>query len=237
MRGEGVRAALAALVLAAAGASPAAATSVAELGLDEAVRAADAVVRARVAAVEEAWGHFGDDPAIVTTYHLAGEEALRGAAPGRVVAFGGSVGDRTMTLEGQPRLAPGSEVVLLLCRGSADSPFVGVWQGAYEVRQGRIFRGARAVVDVVAGRVLLARDGEPGMRVEAFLDELRAAIERVARREPVPLELLPAGQDRPLLLPLDPDLTGALRRRAALQRERPAPEADGDRTGAQGVVR
>lgn len=234
-----MRAAAAALVCLGAGVCPVWATSVVELRLDEAVRAADAVVRARVLAVEEAWGSFHDEPAILTTYRLGGEQALLGAAPGQVVAFGGTVGDRTMTLEGQPRLPAGSEVVLLLCHGTADSPFVGVWQGAYEVREGCVYRGERAVVDVVAGRVLLARDGEPAMRVEAFLAELTAALERVREGRPAPLAVEPVGLDRPPLRLLDPFLTEALDRREALRLEqatqagqdRPAPP----RAGAQGV--
>jgi hypothetical protein len=211
-----VRAALAALVGVAAAARPGQATSVAELGLDEAVRSARAIVRARVLAAEESWGVWQDAPAIVTTWRLAEEAPLLGARVGEVRAFGGTVSERTMTLEGQPHLTPGSEVVLLLCPADlADGPFVGVWQGAYELREGRVYRGERAVVDVVAGRVLLARDGEPAMRAEAFLAELAAAVERVAADRPAPPALPAPDLDRPALRPLDPWLGEALRRREA----------------------
>lgn len=216
MRGVGGRAAIAALAGLLAGVSPAAATSVVELQLDEAVRAAHTIVRAQVVAVEEAWGSFQDEPAILTTYRLANEQVLLGAAPRQVVVFGGTVGDRTMTLEGQPQLSAGSEVLLLLCQGTADSPFVGIWQGAYQVRGGRVYRGERAVIDVVDGRVLLARDGEPAMRVDAFQGELLAAIERRTAERPAPAPLAPVGFDRPLLRPLDPFLTEALGRREGL---------------------
>jgi hypothetical protein len=152
------------------------ATSVIPMTLGEVACEADDVVHARVLDARAAWGpHLGHE-AIVTTVTLGEEEALKGEPVGTLDLFGGQVGDQRMTLEGQPELRAGDEVVLFLSRRPLECPLIGVWQGAYFIRDGHVFRQGRRVVDVVHGRVCLGRDNDLPMTAAAFLDEVRRAV-------------------------------------------------------------
>jgi hypothetical protein len=190
--------ALAALALGALLTGRTLATSVVPLTLREAAFAADHVVHARVAEAQAAWGLHLGRKAIVTTVVLTEEVALKGAAPATLSLFGGAVGDLTMSLHGQPVLSKGDEVVLFLEGREVECPLVGVWQGAYHVRDGLVFRGDLPVVDVVKGEVIVGEDNDRPMSRDAFLGEVRGAIAAAAegpgdpcgcgRREPAPAQ-------------------------------------------------
>ncbi len=174
------------------------ATSVAPLTLDEAAAEAEVVVRARVAKASSTWGLHLGRRAIVTEVVLDREEPLRGAPVGHLTLFGGAVGDHVMRLEGQPSLSTGDEVLLLLAGvGARACPFVGVWQGVYHLREGRVWREGRPVVDVVRGEVLLGRDGERPMREGDFLACLEAALARAAAHAPAKTAAEQAPTPRP----------------------------------------
>ncbi|MEZ6189066.1 MAG: hypothetical protein R3F62_29215, partial [Planctomycetota bacterium] len=86
-------------------AAPAAeATSVIPLALPELTQEADAIVRVRVLDAGARWGTFLDERAIVTDLELAVVEVLKGRAPATLTVFGGTVGDQTLSLIGQPML-------------------------------------------------------------------------------------------------------------------------------------
>jgi len=161
--------------------APAGATTVEELTLEEVTRRADAVVRAVVADVDVGWGRHLDRPAIVTRVTLAREVALKGEPLGRLELFGGRLGADAMELVGQPELAPGDEVFLFVLAGDVACPFVGVWQGVYVVRDGRVTREGRPVVDVARGRAFLAEDAEPGMAPAAFAEDVTRLVAAAAR--------------------------------------------------------
>lgn len=163
--------------------SPARATSVEDLPLPRLVREAGTIVQARVVKTLTTWGQHLERRAIVTQVVFGEAQALKGTAPATLQLFGGEVDGLRMTLVGQPKLAAGDDVLLFLHAEQVECPFVGVWQGVYQLRDGVVLREGRAVVDVVQGEVCLARDGEQPMSVGAFLDEVRRAIAR-SEREP-----------------------------------------------------
>ena len=156
------------------------ATSVVPLTLREVAYAADNVVHARVADSRPAWDQHLGRQAIVTTVVLTEEVALKGKPIGRLALFGGTVGETSMTLHGQPVLLAGDEVVLFLEAREVECPLVGVWQGAYHVRDGLVFRGDRPVVDVVRGEPIIGEDNDRPMPRDAFLAEVRAALAAAA---------------------------------------------------------
>lgn len=175
------------------------ATSVVPMTLREVAYAAGHVVHARVVEARPSWGQHLGRQAIVTNLVLTEAVALKGEPIQQLALFGGTVGDLTMSLHGQPVLAAGDEVVLFL-EGSreVECPLVGIWQGAYHVRDGQVFRGDHPVVDVVKGEVIVGEDNDRPMQRDAFLGEVKAAVAAAAegpgdpcgcgRRESLPTE-------------------------------------------------
>jgi hypothetical protein len=103
--------------------------------LDQLTDRADVVVRATVLAQR---AERGDGPGGIYTYtRLQVAEALKGAPAGEVVVrqVGGTVGDSTLDLPGDARLAVGEQALLFLrCR--PERPFctvVGLAQGKYHL--------------------------------------------------------------------------------------------------------
>lgn len=174
-------------------ASAASATSVIPLALPELSREADAIVRVKVLDSGARWGEFHDAPAIVTDLELQVLEVLKGQAPRRLTVFGGTVGDQTLSLIGQPQLRAGDEAfVFLITREQVTCPFVGVWQGVYTVREGQVWREGAPLVDVIEGEPAFAEDHERGMSPRAFAAEIERAL-RVegagVRLDPIEAEL------------------------------------------------
>ncbi len=163
--------------------APARATSVESMPLPRLVREAEAIVQARVVKTTVGWGQHLERRAIVTQVVFGEAQPLKGTAPATLQLFGGEADGLRMTLAGQPTLAAGDDVLLFLHGGAVECPFVGVWQGVYQLKDGVVLREGRAVVDVVQGEVCLARDGEQPMSIGAFLDEVRRAIS-ASEREP-----------------------------------------------------
>lgn len=158
-------------------ASAAQATTVVPLALPELAREADAIVRVKVLEGGARRGAFHDAPAIVTDLEFALLEVLKGEPPRSLTVFGGTVGDQTLALIGQPELRAGDEAFLFLITEQAVTcPYVGVWQGVYLVRDGQVWREQAPVVDVVDGEVVFAEDHERGMSPAGFAAEVRRAL-------------------------------------------------------------
>jgi hypothetical protein len=147
---------------------PARATTVRPLTLRETVARATSIVRARVADARPRWR----ERAIVTDVVLADVRALAGEPVERLTLFGGALDGLVMTLAGQPVLAKGDDVLLLLDRDAERCPFVGVWHGVFHVHDGQTFRsspgGDRPVIDQVDDRIVLGRPHERGVSPEAL---------------------------------------------------------------------
>ncbi len=166
-------------------------TEAVELRWSELVARADVVARVRVRTRESAWGTWQGRPAIVTRHLLEPLEVLSGEAPRELTLFGGAVGDERMTLVGQPDLMPGDEVFLFALRRAAQCPLVGVWQGVFWVRRGRIERDGRPLVDVVEDWLVWGEDrkgagGARGLTAKAFAQEVRRTLALLAEDRPPP---------------------------------------------------
>lgn len=161
-------------------ATPAQATSVEPFTLAQTAHQADVIVHARVTRVDVGWGRHLGEPAIVTTLTLEQETAFKGKPLRTLTLFGGTVGEHSMSLVGQPRFTAGDEVFLFVETKEQACPFVGIWYGVYTVERRQIHRGARPVADVSRGDVVLGKDNDRGMTVAAFAAELRNILRRPA---------------------------------------------------------
>lgn len=104
------------VTLAVLGASvtPARADTVLDLTVTEMAQMADAVIRGRVLSVDAAWND--SHTRIFTEVEIEVEAYLVGSGPDRVIIrqVGGTVGDTTLRVSGQPRFTPGQRVVAFL---------------------------------------------------------------------------------------------------------------------------
>lgn len=170
-----------ALTLGGLSASPAGATTVRRLSLDEMSADAIVVVRAVVGGVaaQRIGGH------IYTDATLAISECLKGScgATMTVRQLGGELDGYGVRVEGSAELTPGTEVVLLLRRrlDGAYAP-LGMAQGAFRVerepRRGEI----TTLVHGATALRLAAPDGtqSPASLERVTLDDIRASIARTA---------------------------------------------------------
>jgi hypothetical protein len=184
--------ALLALALAAASftvaATPAAATIVKSLSLDEMARTADVIVQGRVERRTSSW----EERRIYTVSEIRVEESLKGPARAgevlRVRQLGGEVGGIAQTIAGNAKLAEGEEVILFLDRDEEKGVHyvVGMAQGKYAIdRKGpqptvvRTLDGL-AMAEVDQGRVRglqAAPVVQAPPALEVFKAQIRAALQ------------------------------------------------------------
>lgn len=189
---------LAVLAAAAVIAPLARATTVQPLTWSQLVRAADTIAVVHVAGAEAYRGQLGEHTGVLTALTLTTTENLKGRAPASLTVFGGTVGELTNTLVGQPHLKAGDDVLLFLHADYPLSPYVGIWQGVFFVRQGRIWtHDNKPVVDIDGEELVLGGENETPMPLASFAAAIR---ETLAVHEPTePLEPSPA--DPPTLKP------------------------------------
>jgi hypothetical protein len=115
--------------------APARAATFAATTVEEVARAADAVVRGRVAA---ATARATSEGRIVTDVDIAVTDAWKGAPEPvvRVVVPGGRLPDVAMRVEGAPTFVAGEEVVVFLHRRGAGWNVSGLALGKYRVEDG-----------------------------------------------------------------------------------------------------
>ncbi len=140
----------AAIVLLVALASPARATTVLRVPLEEMVRACDLVVQARVEAVHVSAAP-DDQRRISTAVRLTILRVLKGhpTAPTLTLTLPGGRTDRwTLLIPGMPQFREGEEVVLFLEKTSAGLRPAGLSLGTYRVRRDFETGRTRAVRDL-----------------------------------------------------------------------------------------
>ncbi|HEX5660921.1 MAG TPA: hypothetical protein VFX59_27200 [Polyangiales bacterium] len=112
------------------------ASMVEALDLETLVQEADSVVLARVI---KSWSHYDDRGRIVTDYQMQVERVEKGAAaPGSAVVvrkLGGVVGDRGMTISGEPGYQDNELVLLFGKNGKSYLRPVGMGQGAMRITE------------------------------------------------------------------------------------------------------
>ncbi|HEY6880130.1 MAG TPA: hypothetical protein VI299_19030 [Polyangiales bacterium] len=173
----------AALTLSVAGISvstlSARASVVEALDLETLVREADSVVLARVIKSES---HYDDRGRIVTDYQMQVEHVEKGnVALGAAVTvrkLGGIVGDKGMTISGEPSYTDGELVLLFGKGGKSYLRPVGMGQGAMRVSERD---GARYVRSDARGMSLVKRGATdksvpPAVATERKLEELLAEV-------------------------------------------------------------
>lgn len=140
------------------------------------VARSDAVVRARVRAQRAL---SPDSRNIVTDSELEVIETLRGGAPARLTVrtWGGTIGVRSLDVEGVARLRAGGEYLLFLKRAGDRWAVSGMAQGAYEIAGGEAVRQVDAP---------LLRPGRHGLRPLGSADRRLPLAELIAeiRRAP-----------------------------------------------------
>jgi hypothetical protein len=117
-------------------ASAAFAASGPRLSVDRLTRSAGVIVEGRVTEVQSEW--TTDQSQIFTTVTLEVSETYKGDVPGGELRFrylGGTVGDITMSLVGQPSFDRGERVLVFLHPnyGVVDLPVIGFSQGKFRV--------------------------------------------------------------------------------------------------------
>lgn len=179
-----LRAAAAVLVTAASllVALPSSATSAVLLSRSQLVERSSHVLRAKVQDAESRWTDDGTMIVTRTTLRVAGY--AKGKGPSQLVLeqIGGTVGDKTMVLSGDARLAKGDDVVLFVKRGDSDGTVVltAMAQAAYKVKQGKAERD-------MSGLSLYTRDGDRLVPVEGkseapeAVSKLWSEVARIAR--------------------------------------------------------
>lgn len=131
-------------------ASPARATTVLRVPLEEMARACDLVVQARVQAVRTTTAPE-DERRISTTVRLEILRVLKGHPTGPTLTLnlpGGRTNRWTLLIPGMPRFQEGEEVVLLLERTSAGLRPAGLSLGTFRIRRDPETGRARAVRDL-----------------------------------------------------------------------------------------
>lgn len=162
---------------------------------DALVHEADAIVRGHVVDVRSEWDLSGGHRRIVTFVTVAVLETLAGdPAPNEIVLrfLGGTVGDVTMHIPGQPQFKPGDEDFLFVQgNGRQWSPLVAVMHGRYPIERdaatGRevVLRANRVPLEHV-DEVSLPMVGGDAARLQRLLkrDGLTpAAFSRLVREE------------------------------------------------------
>ncbi len=186
-------AALAFVLLLAAGSPPTQATTFERLGLETLATLSTHVVRGQVLSAESAWNE--DKSAIYTSARLRVDEAIAGKVPGKeIVVFvpGGRVGDTIQTVIGAPTLETGKDVVLML---SAADPsgfgVVGLSQGAFDLKRDpasgktmAISQAAAFLPPIAAEETARSPTGAEGIPLEELIRTVREAKRETAAAAP-----------------------------------------------------
>jgi hypothetical protein len=175
-------------------ASPAGASILQALDLDELVGESEQILLGRVVfseSFERPNGNLG------TWHRIVIERDIRGNAPGEteviVETLGGTVGDLSMRVEGEPSFTVGERVVVFVRDGGPYSAFrpVGMGQGVMRVRTEQ---GVETVTQTREGMMLVRRNARGLLeksrgalpdreRLEAFLSRVRTLVEERAGGE------------------------------------------------------
>jgi hypothetical protein len=170
----------AAVAVALAWTGTATATVVIEKDLDDIAREADMVFVGRVVSVESRWrDEKRRSIETVVTFHVV--EALHGVDQRQVaLAFaGGEIDGLSEVVAGMPEFRAGEEVVLFASRKASISPVIGFNQGCFRIEGGRVLTSESAPVTGTSERGLrLGAEGQPGMPLGEFLDDVRRRLER-----------------------------------------------------------
>lgn len=174
-------------------ATPAHATVMVEVPLEELVATADAIVVARVVQSEARLvldPRRGAEPHTFSVLRVS--EWLVGAGSDRLTVeeLGGTIGDETYRIEGTPELAPGDEVVLFLeARPDGSLRTLDMAQGCFRIRRGvgqvpdhvvRDLDGIAFAHFVGAGMTVGHPAHEPAVELEAFLGTLRGLAQTLS---------------------------------------------------------
>lgn len=193
---NGLRRMALAAVLAGVLATPAGATTLIRMGLEDLVAANSTIVVGEVLEAESRWNE--DASFIVTDVRFAASDVLKGrlAEPEFTVTIpGGRIGDRANLLIGAAELIPGNSYVLFLSRmnlmGAGEALVVrDLIQGAFDIRMDR--DGLRAVSQALRHALMpdgsgqaLPPGGAEGMPINAMLSEIRQIASRQGSRREV----------------------------------------------------
>jgi hypothetical protein len=127
--------------------APSTAASAVMLTREQLVKRSDLVVRATAIEAQSDWN--GDGTAIVTRTRLRVRSFLKGkgVADLWLEQYGGTVGDRTMSVPGDAHIEPGQELVLFLKRGSDGMVYLtALSQAAYHVKGDKVGRDMAGLV-------------------------------------------------------------------------------------------
>jgi len=181
-------------------ATPAGATTMVQLSLDQLVQASSDVVRGRPIAQQSTWN--AQHTEIVTLTTIAIEQAVKGEATGTLVVEqpGGEVGSNRVSVPGTVRFQPNASYVLFLEPAPAESEpstphylVVGLVQGAYRIYTDAV-TGEERVIRPMAG-VVYSNPGSQNLTADTLpLRGFRSEMESVLR---TPL-VIPAGVRFPL---------------------------------------
>jgi hypothetical protein len=169
------------LLLCAAAALPAGASTFLKMSQKDLVRDSELVVQGKVLRVSSFWEPTGR--AIVTEAMVQVEEAIVGNAPTVVIVrtFGGEVGGYRIEADGFPQFKLNERLVLFLeAENDGVARVAGYQQGQFRVEEKAGVMVAVPAVD--EGAHVVNADGRPAPRVKAMnLDELKASIRDEAR--------------------------------------------------------
>jgi hypothetical protein len=173
--------AMAATLLAVA---PLPATSAVLLTQKQLVQKSELVVRAVAESAESRWNDEGTAIMTRTTLRVTG--AFKGKAPAKVTLeqLGGTVGDRTMVIEGDAHIVPGDEVVAFLKRGQSEIVHLtALAQAAYFVKNGKARR------DLAGLSLFRSQEGKlvplsPPKEEPVSIAQLAADVARAAKEAP-----------------------------------------------------
>jgi len=160
-------------------ASPAVATTVAKMSLEQLVHRADLIVQGRVQSVHSQWD---EQRRLVFTYaSIRVDEPLKGERRQSVLIrqVGGSFGSIEMSVAGAPQFKNGQRLLVFLKRQDATTfQVVGMNQGLYRIVEDS------AVSNVLGMDLLDSKTGEiskPLIDIRAPLEQLKTRIRELLR--------------------------------------------------------
>lgn len=161
------------------GVVPSSATVIVPADFNEMVAGAQLVVHGRVVDVRSQM--VGDRRTIESVVTVAVDEAIKGA-PGSTVVVrvpGGLVGRYQRVMVGAPSFTPGEEVILFLTGRPPSIPMpFGLSQGVYRVSRGADGHARVAAPVLAEGRIVRGDPARRPLDVGAFVEQIRAAMER-----------------------------------------------------------
>jgi hypothetical protein len=167
--------------------TPACATTLARMSLDQLTLAADAVARVRCVSAESRW----ENGAIWTVNSFDVIEPMKGSVPARIVVRlpGGHVGHMTAIVDGAPIFHSGNDAVIFLERLSAGGYSISGWvQGTFRIDLDPHSGDETVTQDSSSFAVFepstrrFRADGVRRMPMEQFRQRLAIAIGRAQRK-------------------------------------------------------